>query len=414
MSSSERTSVARGKQLAVLATIAHEKATDPQLGKLIDQATADLQDLSSTCSNAQSENLTTAKRILELEKKSYTKSTCIPVELAAHKAALEASAYSAWVKARENNDFASFAPSLKDCFDTAKKIAELQRGDNKDIGLYSQMLDEFEMGMAADRIDMLFKEVQDALVPFIAKIRASDNAPSLKPLKGKFPIDAQKAVSQKIVTAIGFDLSHGRIDVSVHPFTMSLSNADVRITSRFSETEWYQGLAGSVHEAGHAMYEQNLGDSDLGLDSALSMGVHESQSLFWERHVGLSKPFYNWARPILTEAFGKQEDFAYSPEDIYAAVNGVDFDNNLIRVEADELNYPLHVILRYNIERAVVAGDLDINDIPAEWNKSMKEFFDINVPSDTKGCLQDIHWSCLVSGIALSSKFFDRIRSHLT
>jgi carboxypeptidase Taq len=398
MSSSERTSLARGKQLAVLATIAHEKATDPQLGKLIDQATADLQQLSSTCPNdpTNNEDLTTAKRILELEKRSFTKSTCIPVELAAHKASLEASAYSAWVKARETDDFASFAPSLKDCFDTAKKIAELQRGDNKDIGLYSQMLDEFEMGMPEERIDALFQEVQDALVPFIAKIRGSENAPSLEPLKGSFPIDAQKSVSQKIVKAIGFDESHGRIDVSVHPFTMSLSNADVRITSRFSESEWYQGLAGSVHEAGHAMYEQHLGDSDLGLDSALSMGVHESQSLFWERHVGLSRPFYRWARPILTEAFGKDDKFDYSAEEIYNAVNGVDFENNLIRVEADELNYPLHVILRYNIERAVVAGELDVNDIPAEWNKSMKEFFAIDVPNDTKGCLQDIHWSCLV------------------
>jgi carboxypeptidase Taq len=250
MSSSERTSVARGKQLAVLATISHEKATDPELGKLIDQATKDLQELSSTCSDdSNNEDLITAKRILELEKRSFTKSTCIPVELAAHKASLEASAYSAWVKARETNDFASFAPSLKDCFDTAKKIAELQR-ENQDIGLYSQMLDEFEMGMPEERIDALFKEVHDALVPFIAKIRGSESAPSLEPLRGTFPIDAQKSVSQQIVKAIGFDESHGRIDVSVHPFTMSLSNADVRITSRFSEKEWYQGLAGSVHEAG--------------------------------------------------------------------------------------------------------------------------------------------------------------------
>ena len=402
MPSADRSSVARGKQLAVLATIAHEKATDPQLGQLIEESTKDLQEYMSTCSTATDnrEDLQTAQRLLELEKKSYAKSTCIPVTLAAHKAALEASAYSAWVKARETNDFAAFAPSLRDCFDTAKQIADLQRGDNQEIGLYSQMLDEFEMGMPAERIDVLFAEVQTALVPFIAKIRASDNAPSLDPLKGNFPIDAQKTISQKIVNAIGFDENHGRIDVSVHPFTMSLSSADVRITSRFSESEWYQGLAGSVHEAGHAMYEQNLGDSDLSLDSALSMGVHESQSLFWERHVGLSKPFYKWARPILTESFG--EEFTYSADEIYAAVNGVDFENNLIRVEADELNYPLHVILRYNIERKVVAGELDVNDIPTEWNKAMKDFFDIDVPSDTKGCLQDIHWSCLVRTVEVN------------
>jgi carboxypeptidase Taq len=373
----------------VLATIAHEKATDPELGRLIDQSIRDLQELTSTSDNGE---LVAAQRLLELERKSYRKATCLPVELAAHKAALEASAYSAWVKARETNDFASFSPSLRDCFDTSKRIAELQRP--VESTLYSQMLDEFEMGMPSERIDALFHQVQTALVPFIAKIRNSDNPPSLHPLKGLFPIEAQKTISQKIVTAMGYDTTQGRIDVSVHPFTMSLSNADVRITSRFNEKEWYQGLAGSIHEAGHAMYEQHLGDSELSLDTALSMGVHESQSLFWERHVGLSRAFYAWATPLLAEAF---EGFTYSAEEIYKAVNGVDFENNLIRVEADELNYPLHVILRYNIEREVVAGELDVDDIPERWNGAMKEFFDVDVPDDTRGCLQDIHWSCLVS-----------------
>jgi len=146
------------------------------------------------------------------------------------------------------------------------------------------------------------------------------------------------------------------------------------------------------------MYEQNLGDSELSLDSALSMGVHESQSLFWERHIGKSRAFYEWAQPILVEAFNTDDNkFEYSAEELYAAVNAVDF-NNLIRVEADELTYPLHVILRYNIERDVVAGKLDVADIPARWNADMKSLLDIDVPDDTTGCLQDIHWSCLAIG----------------
>ena len=240
MPQADNSQSSRGKQLAVLATIAHEKATDPVIGKLIDEASADLTELLKT--SAEDEALTTAKRILELEKDSYLKSTVIPNELAARKAALEASANHAWVKARQSNDFASFAPALKDCFDTASEIAQLQRGDNKDVSLYSQMLDQFEMGMASSRIDELFNQVQSTLVPFIAKIRASEDAPSLEALSGKFDIDAQKSACQKIVTAIGFDEGHGRIDVSVHPFTMSLSGADVRITSRFSDDEWYQGL----------------------------------------------------------------------------------------------------------------------------------------------------------------------------
>ncbi|KAL9185714.1 hypothetical protein ACHAXT_003491 [Thalassiosira profunda] len=394
MPQSDRTSATRGKQLAVLATIAHEKSTDPEIGQLLEQAAKDLEGI---CGEGGGETLADAKRILELESKAYKKRMCIPTELAARKAALEASANHAWAKARADNDFASFAPALKDCFDTAAEIAALQRGEN-DISLYSQMLDEFEMGMPAERIDALFQEVQSALVPFIAKIRASETKPSLAPLKGKFPIDAQKKASRTIVNSLGFDEDYGRIDVSVHPFTMSLSSADVRITSRFSEEEWFQGLMGTIHEGGHAMYEQNLQASDLSLDSALSMGVHESQSLFWERHVGKSRAFFQWAQPILKEAFDTDgQDFSYSAEDLYAAVNAVDFDN-LIRVEADELTYPLHVILRYNIERDVVAGTLDVADIPARWNQEMKEGLGIDVPDDTRGCLQDIHWSCLAIG----------------
>ena len=154
------------------------------------------------------------------------------------------------------------------------------------------------------------------------------------------------------------------------------------------------------------MYEQNLLGSNLSLDSALSMGVHESQSLFWERHVGKCRSFYKWAQPILKEAFNKGgETFEYTDEELYAAVNAVDF-GNLIRVEADELTYPLHVILRYNIEREVVGGNLNVADIPAEWNKSMKEFLDIDVPDDTRGCLQDIHWSCLAVGYFRECAFY--------
>lgn len=391
--------------MAALATIMHERSTDPELGMLIEKAKKDLEELSSmTCGEGgESEDLITARRILELEGAEYEKRICVPSELAARKAQLESAANHAWAKARENNDFASFAPLLKDCFDTAAEVADLQRDDDKKesgVSLYSQMLDEFEMGMPSERIDALFEEVQSALVPFISKIRASPHQPSLAPLTGKFPVERQQKASREIVTRMGYDEGHGRIDVSVHPFTSSLSGADVRITSRFAEAEWFQGLMGTIHEGGHAMYEQNLRDSDLSLDSALSMGVHESQSLFWERHVGKSRAFFNWARPILAEAFDDKDggqEFAYSAEELYAAVNAVDFAN-LIRVDADELTYPLHVILRYNIERDVIAGDLDVVDIPSRWNGDMKAFLDVDVPDDARGCLQDIHWSFLAIG----------------
>jgi carboxypeptidase Taq len=173
-----------------------------------------------------------------------------------------------------------------------------------------------------------------------------------------------------------------------------MSSSDVRITSRFREDEWYQGLAGTIHEGGHAIYEQNLPPSSLSIDTPLSMGTHESQSLFWERHVGLSRPFWKFAHPHMTELDGSFQK--YSPEDLYGAVNRV--SQSLIRVEADELTYPLHVILRYNIERDVIDGTQDISKLSERWNDDMKKLLNIDVPSDDKGVLQDVHWSALAFG----------------
>jgi len=379
-------SVARGAQLAALASVIHEKSTERAIKEL---ALASLSEM-----DASGESAGDDRRIVELTLQEFEKNERVPTELEAKRAELSASANTAWVKARTDSDFGSFEPLLRDCFETAKAIAEKQRGDAS-TALYSQMLNEFECGMATDRIDSIFGQIQEALVPLIARV-LDGVPPSTAPVQGHFPVPAQHALSKKIATAIGFNDKHGRIDVSVHPFTSSLSPADVRITSRFSDTEWYQGLAGTIHESGHAMYEQNLGDSGLDIDTPLSMGTHESQSLFWERHVGLSKPFWRWATPLVQEAFGGEASFPHTPLDVYAAVNSV--SRSLIRVEADELTYPLHIILRYNIERDIVAGRLDVKDVPARWNEAMKVSLSVDVPDDARGCLQDVHWSMIAIG----------------
>ena len=218
----------------------------------------------------------------------------------------------------------------------------------------------------------------------------SESQPSVDALHGEFDIEKQKAVNKDIITSMGFDVERGRIDESVHPFTMAFSPSDVRITSRFSKNEWYQGLAATIHEGGHAMYEQNVNDSSLDIDSYLSMGAHESQSLFWERHVGMSREFCTWASPKLSNALSDDGEF-YSADEIYGAINAV--SRSEIRVEADELTYPLHVILRYNIEREVIEGKIDVEDIPSHWNKMMKTMLDVDIDDDAKGCLQDLHWS---------------------
>jgi carboxypeptidase Taq len=385
------TSIERAAQMAALASVVHEKSTNPKLLEWMDQAMIDLNNIKDEDGDS-NKGLEEEASILELERKSFLETQRVPTELASKAAMLSSSAYSAWVNARKASDFGMFAPVLQDCFETSMAINKAKRGDT-DHSLYTQMLDEFETGMDPQRINDMFDEIQQALVPLIANVLASKTPPSNKPLQGTFDLDKQKELNQKIVRQIGFKEEFGRIDVSVHPFTTSFSPSDVRITSRFREDEWYQGLAGTVHEGGHAIYEQNLKSSALSIDTALSMGTHESQSLFWERHIGLSKPFWTWATPMLHEAF---DDFDYSADQVYCAVNSV--SQSLIRVEADELTYPLHVILRYNIERDVVEGKLDVKDIPERWNQGMKELLDIDVPSDNKGCLQDVHWSALAIG----------------
>jgi len=390
MPQSERASQSRGAQLAALAGVIHEKATAATIKELITAAEADLQTLEGgeECSDAKSEE----RMILELAREEFEKSERIPEALEAKRARLSSSAYAAWVKARTENDFKQFEPVLTDCFETAKEIAKAVRGDNTEKSLYTTMLDEFERGMESERIDAIFEEIEAALVPLLTRVLESKHKPDVSCLEGTFNVDKQQELSRSIVTAMGFDEEHGRIDVSVHPFTTSFSPADVRITSRFNDKEWYQGLAGSVHEAGHAIYEQNLRESGTSIDTFLSMGCHESQSLFWERHVSLSKPFWKWAAPQLKAAFGRDFD----PTDVYGAVNEV--KPGLIRVTADELTYPLHVILRYKIERDVVEGKLAVSEIPAQWNKSMEEMLGVTVPSDAEGCLQDVHWSGLAIG----------------
>ena len=237
MPQAEATARERGAQLAALAELIHVKETDPALSELIEQAT---QEPHSEPDEA---------RLLELTKHDFEQNARISPELAGKVASLKAAAYGRWVEARSKDDYEGFASTLNDCFETAKQVAEAKSDGN--LSVYTQMLDDFEMGMSKQRIDEIFDEIQASLVPLIAKVLKSDYQPSKAPLEGTFPLEAQRKVGDMIVAQIGFNMEHGRIDVSVHPFTTSFSPSDVRITSRFKETEWYQGLAALIHESGH-------------------------------------------------------------------------------------------------------------------------------------------------------------------
>lgn len=377
----------RGAQMSALAGVLHGMKTDSDLKELLERVLE--------LDNQQPGDLDEdALKLIALERKDFVENERVPAALATKAAGLSSSAYGDWVAARENKDFAAFALTLRECFDTAMEMAKAKLGEDDSKTLYDQMLDQFEVGMGQARIDEIFEEVQSALVPLIANVLASPSKPSSEPLKGTFDITKQQQLSEKLVSAIGYDKEQGRIDVSIHPFSSSMSSKDVRITSRFREDEWYQGLAGILHEGGHAIYEQNLRPSAVSIDRALSMGTHESQSLFWERHIGLSKPFWRFAYSFLPELDGSFEK--YTPEEIYGAVNRV--KNSFIRVEADELTYPLHVILRYNIEKDVIGGKQEVADLSKRWHDDMKTLLDVDVTSDDKGVLQDVHWSALAFG----------------
>lgn len=390
MPQTDAASTARGQQQAALAAVIHEQATSKDLGDLLTKARKELLELDG--------GLDVPRRVVELAEKAYNKTNKIPADLATQKAKLSTEAYNIWAKARAEDDFSAFQGIFSECIEVAREIATVQQTDQDRANgkpLYATMLDEYEVGMDPKRIVEIFETIQSALVPLIEKVLGPDaTPPDTSALRGDFPIDQQEALNKELVRAIGFDDSQGRIDVSVHPFTSAVSGpADVRITSRFRTDEWYQGLAGSIHEGGHALYEQHLETSGLPVDSALSMGMHESQSLFWERHIGLSLPYWKFAGPKVNDHLNT----SHTPEELYGAVNAA--QRSLIRVEADELTYPLHVILRYGIERDFVEGRLDVKDLPQRWTEDMKKLLGVeSVPSNAEGCLQDVHWSMMAYG----------------
>ena len=294
----------------------------------------------------------------------------------------------AWEEARRNDDYAHFAPFLE-------KTVDLRREEAAALGFadhpYDAMLDLFEPYADERSVRSLLDDLRRRLVPFYHKILGGHRHDASEIAGKPYPIDKQRAFGLHVIEKLGFDFEGGRQDVSAHPFTIG-SKRDVRITTRFSEADIGQSLFGMIHEAGHALYEQGLPDEQLDtpLGESVSLSVHESQSRFWENIVGRSLPFWRHFYPPLQAAFpGPLADV--SPDAFYRAVNAV--TPSLIRTEADEVTYNLHIILRFEIERALVAGEVAVADLPDLWKAKMKEYLDVEVPNNSGGVLQDVHWS---------------------
>jgi len=379
----EGASSAKAKQKSALAGVLFDKRTSSEYGENL----AQLQKMRDELDDVQ-------QAVLDISIKKYRKMTCIPKSMATRIAELETEGYQAWIQSREASDFNVFAPKLKEWVDLSIEKAKLI---DSVAPTYDTLLDEFEKGMTGARIDEIFAEVRKGLVPLIKEIKEKGTPPDISFLQNKeFDVKKQAAMVESIALDLGFDLKKGRLDVSVHPFTGGSHPSDVRMTTRFKKDDITEGLTGAIHETGHSLYEQGRNSSpewiDLPVSEALSMGAHESQSLLWERMIALSRPFQDYLLPKLQMSFPDEFSHNITADQLYGAINVVKFPS-LIRVEADEVTYTMHVILRYEIERALIEGTLKVEDVNKMWNEKMEEYLFTKPDSDLRGSVQDLHWS---------------------
>lgn len=295
-----------------------------------------------------------------------------------------------WAEARRNNNFALFLPLLSE-------IVKLKKREAEYVGYtqspYDALLDEYEPGMTSEEAYKILNDLKDFLVPLLKRIRSSEIKISKAKIRGKFPIDKQITFNRYLAEKIGFDFDAGRMDASTHPFTTSFHPLDVRITTRYKDDDMLYGVGSTIHEAGHGLYDQGLPIEYFGtpLAESISLGIHESQSRMWENLIGKSEAFWKFFYPKIQKEF--PEPFKkVSLGEFYKIINKV--IPSLVRTEADEVTYNLHIIIRFEIEKEMIEGSIDLKDLPAIWAAKVKEYLGIEVPNDTLGVLQDVHWSC--------------------
>ena len=294
----------------------------------------------------------------------------------------------AWEEARERNDFDTFLPYLERMVGYAKQFAECYGYTGSP---YDALLDIYESGMTSQQLDGIIQPLREQLVPFLQELRDNGQAPDKACLEGAFPVAAQRKLSLQALSQLGYDFESGRLDEAVHPFTSGIGAGDVRLTTRFRETDLMSGLFGTLHEGGHALYEQGVPTTlhPLRLAGGSSFGIHESQSRMYENLIGRSLPFWRHFHPELSKAF--PQFASVETETLYRAINTV--TPSFIRVEADEVTYNLHIMLRYELETELMTDRLAVEDLPERWNQAMEDYLGIRPSSDRDGVLQDVHWS---------------------
>lgn len=367
----------RGKTMATLSEITYKLETAPEVDEMLTFLEAHLEELDGF-----------QKRQVEVLRKSYDQTNKVPAEEYVAYSVLLNTAQAAWEKAKNENDFDAFAPYLEKVISFSRKFAGYY---NPEMEPYDALLNKYEEGMNTKTLDAFFGKLRESLVPLIAKVQA---APQIDDsfLYKHYPVEIQRKFSDYLMEVMGLDRNYCGIAETEHPFTTNFNNKDVRITTHYYENNLVSSMYSVIHEGGHALYELGADDcyNFTALQGGVSMGIHESQSRFYENIIGRSRAFIHAIFPKVKELFPEQLA-GVDEEMFYKAVNKA--ESSLIRTAADELTYANHIMIRYELEKQLIGGTLEIKDVPAAWNRLYKEYLGVDVPNDTMGCLQDTHWA---------------------
>jgi len=372
----EKGAEARAQQVSTLSGISHELFISDELGNVLKSLAED-----GSLSPVEKKNVEETLRDYQRNKKYST-------EFVKELSETVSQAFQSWSKAKDNDDFEIFAPLLKKVVDLKRKECELLGYEGHP---YNALLDLYERGATISGLDVIFEEVKKHLIPFVKKIAKQPQVQSSFLFK-HYDKKEQWNFGIEMLTQMNYDFEAGRQDVSSHPFTISFASTDVRVTTRVNENDFREMLWSCIHEGGHALYEQGLKSDNYGLPAgeAISLGIHESQSRLWENNVGRSLTYWKCNYKRLQQLFPDNLS-EVTLEEFYKAINVV--EPSFIRTSADELTYHFHVIIRYEIEKALIEGTIEVEDLPRIWNEKYKQYLGIDVPSNKQGVLQDIHWS---------------------
>ncbi|HWR82285.1 MAG TPA: carboxypeptidase M32 [Candidatus Deferrimicrobium sp.] len=376
----------RAEQMALLARMTHEMFTDPKIGALLSEL--EQSDLARKSDTPEAANIREIRH-------QYDKQTKLPKELVEELSKTTTLAQQEWTLARKNNDFKHFLPWLEKLLDLSRTKADAYGYKGEP---YNALLDDYEPGATVDDIAEVFKNLREELVRLLQKIQSAPRKPDVSIVEREYDVQAQRIFGESVAAAIGYDFKAGRLDITTHPFCTGIGPGDTRILTRYNPNRLNDALFGTMHEAGHGLYEMGLDKTThygTPMGEAISLGIHESQSRMWENQVGRSKAFWKYFLPQAQRLFRTSLD-GVTLDAFYGAIN--DVRPSYIRVEADEVTYNLHILLRFELERAMLKRDLKPADVPAEWNTRFEKYFGLKVDKDANGCLQDVHWSLALFG----------------